>query len=465
MEVCMDKLILSKIFYDVYRNLTYYNYGDTNQKRINNSMIIYDNQEFERTLENFITQIMGYSVFRKYERYRDGLTDSFEYFGELRQYFESIIANASHEKLLDLDLWVNDYVHNYIRELDNHPFVNIFIKAAKRTLSTDEVEVFVRKDGKKYTIGILNNRRAENMPYIIVDDIDNLEKILCDYIDNINITDNFYKKPMLEMGFDEDSAVEFIIYWTLINATALDLESVEAYFSKYNLFITDKNLDMYRGKPKYLGNLLGDELYLLLKKATVAYETPYYLSFMMKNRRVELPNIRMGIEDYGDGRAIAHIIATQSSQMLSSKEQENELNKIIKQFLPKSKYFREYNPSHLVSLVLTIGLLKARDINIIRFPNYIPLRYRKQVLEGNKNEEEIDRYQHRLTNKFTNNFLRMVEVSEGIEISSYPENGNVTELKLGEEIKFNNEFLDKLYTMAYESTLNYMEEEDLKCNI
>lgn len=99
-------------------------------------------------------------------------------------------------------------------------------------------------------------------------------------------------------------------------------------------------------------------------------------------------------------------------------------------------------------------MLKGYGIDTIRFPDYLPLRYQRFILEKRKSDDEIDKWQHRLTNKFTNNFFRLMGVSFGIEVVSFPENGNVTELKISDIISFDNEFLQKLYILGYSSTIN-----------
>lgn len=51
---------------------------------------------------------------------------------------------------------------------------------------------------------------------------------------------------------------------------------------------------------------------------------------------------------------VAYILATQTSQMSGNDPKYLEFEKNLKRYLPKSNSFREYNPSHLISLVITM---------------------------------------------------------------------------------------------------------------
>ena len=99
--------------------------------------------------------------------------------------------------------------------------------------------------------------------------------------------------------------------------------------------------------------------------------------------------------------------------------------------------------------MLTLGLLNGAGIDKVNAYEYLPMRYQRFVNEERKNIDELNDYQHRLTNKFINTFFRLMEFTDGIEIISYPENGCTFSFRIKKDIKFNNELLDKAYQLGY----------------
>lgn len=446
-SVNLEKHTLSRIFLSVYKNLSNFNSNRNKYFYVENFELL------ETSLEHYIFQVMGFSVINQYNNYKLGRISDFEYFGEIAKYFENIINNGDFKSFDSLIKWVNHYADSFLNEIDKYPYSSAFIKASQKSLCTDWCKAVINHRGNSYSLTIINERDKEPVPAIIIEDIEKFEKILEDYIETIKNTDTYFNRPFFELlDSEENMAVQYVLEWTLKNATSTDLSNVEYFFKKFTDFLLDDTFDNYKIHPKKIGDLFGDELYLLQKKSTVAYETPFYLSFMLKNRRIELPNIRMGIEMV-NGNKTAHVLATQSSQDMVSKEREHEIADLAKKMLPKSKYFREYNPSHLVSITLALGFLNGYGVKNIVIPDYLPLRYQRFVLEGRKNDEELSNYQYRLTNKFFNTFFRLFEMVDGIEIQSMPEMGMPLKIVLDDNIIFNNEFLQNIYNIGYKNAI------------
>lgn len=126
-------------------------------------------------------------------------------------------------------------------------------------------------------------------------------EVLKKYIESVFMSDSFYNlfsnKYFENVSFDDK--VKSIFECTIFNATNMELNNVEEFFIRYTSFMNDKTFENIR-KPKYIGNLFDDELYVMSKRSEIEYETPFYLAFMLKNKRVELPNVRMGIETIND---------------------------------------------------------------------------------------------------------------------------------------------------------------------
>ncbi len=224
---------------------------------------------------------------------------------------------------------------------------------------------------------------------------------------------------------------------------------IQRYIVKYDSFITDTTFDDLKAS-KFLGTFMGDNIYVRLRRAPVSYETPYFLSFYMNfdNKIVELPNIRFGLENL-DNKKIMHILATQSSQDNERFDMCNKLSDCYKTFLGGVSSFREYNPSHVVSIILTFGLVRGLGITDVNIVDYMPFRYQRLVLENHKNKDELDLLQHRLTNKQLYSYLRACEYFNGIDVCSYPELDNNLKLFLSNNISTDNSQLNELYDMSY----------------
>jgi len=423
--------ILSRIFIATYNNS--FKFGGKKSKQV----IVEDFDKLEKALDSYVINIFGYQAKENYP----------DYYAEISKSFENIILN---NQLSDIPLTIesiNEYGKNFYKIINSYQYSSIFINTLKEFYSNGTAYPVVGNVGKSYYVTMLS-KNEEQVPTTYINDIESLDKTLKKFVEDVLSSDTDFK--CFFKGFEYEEAVAYLFRWVVQNASLIDLSNIESYFRKYSSFITDTTLDHFKN-PTKIGKVLEDEIYVARKKANVNYETPYYLCFFINgiNRRVELPNIRVGIENKGDVK-VGHIIATQTAQTPYSFEMNKEYDNILKQYLPKAKNFREFNPSHLVSLVLSFGLLKSLGINTIEVSDFMPLRYQRLVIEGRKNDEELHNYQYRLTNKNLYNYFRMLEFQEGITILNYPDGGFNLKLKLGDEIKFENEFLQGLYNVAYQ---------------
>ena len=196
----------------------------------------------------------------------------------------------------------------------------------------------------------------------------------------------------------------------------------------------------------YLGSAFDDELYFKTKRSDIEYETPWYFAFMLKKHRFELPNVRMSITDNEFGEKIANIIAVQSSQITRSNA---EISDIIKSMTPKTSSFRFYNPDHFISLIITFGLLNGLGIYEIDVQDFMPIRYRKTVIDARMEEKEAEDYVRRVFDKNIACYYKMILLTDDIEILNNAGSSANLHLKTSEEIHFKNEFLDNLYLMGF----------------
>lgn len=435
--------ILSRIFIDTYNNLIKFSNGKAKK------IVVDDFDVLEKTLENYVVNIFGYEVKENYSNY----------FQEISKSFENIILNCNCDNYISIINSINEYGSNFYKNINDYKYASIFIETLKEFYSVKTAYPVIGNEGKAYYVTMLS-KEEEQVPTTYIKDIVKFEDTLKNFVEIVLSSDTDFNKFF--DGFEYDEAISYLFKWVVQNASLFDLSDIEQYFRKYSSFITDTTLDSFKKSTK-LGKILGDDLYIAVRKANVNYETPFYLCFLVngENRKVELPNIRLGIETK-DGVKKAHIIATQSAQSPYDLQMNRQYDELLKCNLPKSKKFREYNPSHLVSLVLSIGFLKSLGIDIVEITDFMPLRYQRLIVENRKNDEELHNYQYRLTNKNLYNYFRMLEFQKGITISNYPDGGFNLVLKLKDDIKFYDTFLQQLFDTSYQMGIQSSKDETKK---
>lgn len=445
-----DKFVLTEIFYDVYNNLM-----QPSDKKIIRTI---EDKELEQKLENFLIDMMGYSNYRQYCKFIENKVENFEYFAGIRKYFENVIVNYDFLSGMDLFDFLDTYVENLNSYLASLPYVNIFIRALKNNYSNDPEDVILSHQGKKFVISRQTDKYKNEPPAAIIENIENLEEVLEKYVATVKESDTFYKNVLGDdSGYSEEEGIEQLFFWTLLNASRTDLLNIEKFFIKYTRFVADDTFAKYKNKTYKIAKIFNDELYVRIKKATLAYETPFYFRFMLKNKVVEFPNIRYGISEDNNEKT-AFIQAIQSSQEIPTNGFYYIVDRIIKQNLETSKYFREFNPMHLASLVLFLGFINGMNIKRVVGCDYFSLRYQRFALEDQKSENELHEYQRRLTNKFVNTFFRLLEYTDDIKVIKYPEESDEFILELKDKITFNSSVLQELYNIGYKTSLKLRKE-------
>lgn len=288
----------------------------------------------------------------------------------------------------------------------------------------------------------------ESFPSIVIRDIDTFEKTLEEYITAIKSGDSWYN-IFVRDGFyqrGEDENIKMILEAALVNATNTDARDIEVFFKDYTSYVLNEDLAPLRNLQR-VGNLFDDDLYVMLKRSELWYETPFYISLMLCNKHIELPNVRLGIDFE---KKCANIIAVQSSQVQQNTSEFTSLQETIKRVLPKDSYYRFINPSHLISLVITMGYLKAIGIDEILLKDYMPFRYKKVVYDKHLDEDEAEKLQTRLTTKNIATFLRIASNIDGINVMSYPGNSSELKLHIANDIHGKNQFIEDLFKLGYD---------------
>jgi hypothetical protein len=158
-----------------------------------------------------------------------------------------------------------------------------------------------------------------------------------------------------------------------------------------------------------------------------------------------LPSVRLGLTTV-EGKTSANIVAIQSSSVTNHNP---EVSRIIKDNIPKNSTFRHYNPEHFISLVLAFGVLNGLGITNINVQDFMPIRYRKTVMDKHFNEEEANNYIQRVYDQNIACYFKMALLSDDVMIQNFPGSGDNIIIETNDTIEFNNEFLDHLYLLGY----------------
>lgn len=451
----MENYTLSKIFIDVFHDLS-----TTSTKNIP-KLFVNDLSALENTLQEYLVSILGIRIKNNYE----------EHYREIRKYFENIFNNIKYETYTDLIEVIKQYGKEYKEKISSHPYTELFLESMQRLYSCnydgrvhffddnlgniDIADTMVSNKGNSFIIGRIPRKNEMDLPSVYIENIDTFENTLSDYVTAVQKSDSFYNifesEKMKDIPFK--NKVKALFECTIFNATSKDLAFAERFFSKYTNFINDQSLAPLR-KLNYLGNMLEDDLYIMLKRSEIEYETPYCLCFMLRNHVTELPNVRLGIEEY-NGKKIAHILATQTTQSSHiNRENMASVDKYLKSIIPNDSYFRFFNPSHLVSIFMSFGVLKGMGITDVEVADYLPFRHKKTILDKQMSEEEATNYQRRLTDKNMITYMKLDAITEGIKIVSYPEMDMNLKFDISGDIVCKSKELQELYDMCYSFSKN-----------
>lgn len=444
-----NEYLLSRIFYTLF-------------KKILQLDIEKDNDEMlEEKLKQVVLNILGNKVHSNYLLFSKKAIPSFDYYNEVSKLFENIIIN--YKKQGDILKYIDDYNNDYFKELDKYKYASILLKNVYKLYSDKKQNVIILKFDDCYRVDPLRDTNTKNpnlMPSIYIDNISNLDKILEEYVNTIKYSSkSYYNKIFVSPDDLSDETLSNIFYFTLLNITTNETRCLEDYFKKYIDFLNDTTFDEYIKNPKYIGNLIDDEVYLNVARKDMAYETPFWLSYIFKNHKYFLPLVGAGVYENKNNQKVAEVIAIQDNQSVPLDiDMHNDMIKKIKMLSPKSHNFREHNPTHLLSIIFATGFFNGAGINQINVNPYMPFRYQRLIIENSKTEEDIDNFEKRISTKNLYTWMRMLDFTEDITVENYPDNGTFLTLRVNDNVTFNNEFFQKTYNLGYESGKNAIKE-------
>jgi len=440
--------IFTKVFLESYRKGI--ELGYPRSKVIEDYFKNKDYTDLEDALSDFVMGVLGFRFGGTYN------------LGEVRIYFDNICRNLPLNSNLDLITLIEKYKEEYLEVLETHPYVKLLLDVVKKIFSrtydgklgteagplyyTDNAEAIIKHNSqaKKIAISKVIRPNSDPLPTVILNNFDYVEAVLQEFVQTVRESNTQYNLFVKEgyQYYTEEEQIKLLFEGVILNATAYDLSNIDGFFKRYTEFIKDPNFGSMRG-VNYVGEAFNDQLFFKVGRSDFEYETPYYLSFMLANTRLELPNVRIGYDEF---TRKAYIVAVQTSQMTGSNPK---IDQEIKANIPRTKNYNFYNPTHMTSLILAFGLLNGMGIQDIDVVDYMPIRYYKTIKDKNMNEQEASAYLTRVTDKNINTYYKLECLTKGVRIASEPGVGHNMSIKIEDEVICHNEFFQHLYDLGY----------------
>lgn len=280
-------------------------------------------------------------------------------------------------------------------------------EALQRDVKPEDRKAEVTRIGKK--VIITPKRNQEYIPEFVINDIDVFEEVLRKYLDTVR--DINIKSTQMDDRHNE----KYFIFNVWKNATMSDFKNPEKYISRYTNFIKDDTFSQFDTLTN-IGMYGSNMLMVQREQDEYGFETPYIMHLSLTNGKYiyNLPWVRYGISQNKNGDKIAYIYALQKMEPSLSEKYNEEVKRDINKVNTGVKKYRNVTPNAIATLAIFMGMLEAEGITAIKAPDFIVGRYGHFV--NATTEEETDRIQYNLTEKFLRNFLRLDEHLDNLKL-------------------------------------------------
>ena len=271
-------------------------------------------------------------------------------------------------------------------------------EAKGQNISGEERHADVERIGNK--VIITPKTRVDYIPKFIINDVDVMERNLKKYLDAVKFTD------IRSTKMDERHNDRYFMFNVWKNATWSDFRNPEKFILRYAGFIQDQTFSEFDDLTP-IGKFDGSMIMAQRYQDDYGFETPYVLHLSLTNGKAvyNLPWIRYGISQNRFGDKLAYIYAIQRMEPSHDEAYNEEVKKSINKVNSGVKKYRNVTPSAIAALSIFMGMLEAEGIKGIKAPDFLIGRYGK--FSNVMTEEETDRIQQNLTEKFLRNFLRL----------------------------------------------------------
>lgn len=271
----------------------------------------------------------------------------------------------------------------------------------------DHRKAEVQRIGKK--VIITPKRNPEYIPEFVINNVDVFEETLRRYLDTIRET------HIKSTKMDDRHNERYFIFNIWKNATNSDFQNPEKFIARYTNFIKDDTFSQF-DRLTTLGMYENSMLMVQREQDEYGFETPYIMHLSLTNGKYiyNLPWIRYGISQNQNGDKMAYIYALQKMEPSLSEKYNEEIKKSINKVNTGVKNYRNVTPNAIAALAIFMGMLEAEGVTAIKVPDFLIGRYGRFVNVAT--EEETDRIQYNLTNKFMRNFLRLEEQLDNVKV-------------------------------------------------
>lgn len=283
------------------------------------------------------------------------------------------------------------------------------------------------------------------------------EDALTEYVRTYFESEKNWSTPIIHCKTKQDQLV-FCLAGLWLNATYADYANPIEFIKRYTNFLKDHTFDDFfeTKNIRNIQTLKNAQLSIKLINQEEFQETPEAMQFTISKDGVEkkLPRIAFGISDLD-----AYIYGIQGYKTEEDPQEIKPVNRARYQSYRKKNYPEDYRNSYnrlepyaYISLFAFLCLLKNKGINKVYMPSILPERYeskemvsrmkekdkikeiksqglkrkerRKAINEIKKQDNEHQRIQNTMTNKFLTYITRMVCDVPGLEIYAYPDQNN-----------------------------------------
>lgn len=300
------------------------------------------------------------------------------------------------------------------------------------------------------------------VPTLIINDKERFDEALIEYME---IATSFYE--------DKHYPMELILAMLFVDATYEDFNNPVDYINRKKNFMLDQRMKRFEnGVSLGYSEFFDGELFVKLERDNVFYETPYLLRAFIKHGEdfFDFPSINFGIS--GD---TGYIYTIQNRNVIDNKSSfQKKVNrlfyKIGEGFDSKIDNFDIYDEgnlkdvsgSFLVAADIIFSLFESVGIKKIVLPTLRLIRWNnkeeayKRMLEKDYSfdrekgfEDEHYMIQKNITEKFIRTFMRLAYHFEGLDVVSYPFEGDSNMVMVNNGISScNNSLLSHVYGLA-----------------
>lgn len=314
-------------------------------------------------------------------------------------------------------------------------------EAARQGIYGVDRHATVERVGKKVIITPRNHK--EYVPQFIINDVDVFEKNLKRYLDAVRFTD------IKSTQMDNRHSERYFLFNVWKNATWSDFQNPEKFILRYAGFIKDQTFSEF-DELTPIGKFGGSMVMAQRYQDDYGFETPYVMHLSLTNGKYiyNLPWIRYGISQNKFGDKLAYIYAIQRMEPSKDEAYNEEVKKAINGVNSGVKKYRNVTPSAIAALGIFMGMLEAEGIKGIKAPDFLIGRY--GGFTGAKTQEETDRIQTNLTDKFLRNFLRLDNQLDNFRVEPIyvSEFNSFLCMSLDEYRGCSNSALDQLYRVG-----------------